>query len=199
MADLERFADWVNHIAADPKRRAGWGLVLVFLGLAVLAVWHQRIYNTFAGAAPLDTRAAVELDGVPFRRLVTLEDHGKPVAYGQLSEAVGREVEIRASSTRDTAAYTLLDVGDRRLLVRLPANSAKNDNVEGVLRAIDDRQRTFPGVDPRASVYLDCDKSGYGAWSLLIAALGVAAIGIGLDQRRRARKPPDVRPLRRFT
>jgi hypothetical protein len=199
MADFERFADWANEIAAHPRRRAGWGLALVVVGIAILGIWHQRIYNTFAGPTTLEARAAVELDGVPFRRLVTLVDGGKAIAYGQLGKAVGREVEIRAGSTRSAAAFTLLDVGDRRLLVRLPADSAKGENVEGVLRSIDDHQRNFPGIDWRTRVYLDCDKSGYGAWSLLIATLGIAAIGIGLDQRRRARRPADLRPLRRFT
>jgi hypothetical protein len=139
MADLERFADWVNEIAANPARRARWGLVLVFVGLAVLAVWHQRIYNTLAGPAPLDTAAAVAFDGVPFRQLVTLEDHGKPVPYAALGEAIAPRRGADGESSRGASPVAGMRI------VPGPGRTAMR---AGVFLAGDRRRERAPWLSP---------------------------------------------------
>ena len=192
MAALTRAAGGSCYHRAMTQRLA---LVLIGGGLVLIALFHNRIYNTFAGPFEIEASDVVKLTEVPFGRYVRLVENGKPVAYSQLVRTGASEVEYRGGGMSKTvASYKLLVAGGRRMVVRFE-DGFPADQVEGMLTESDSMQREI--VDQK--VYLDGSKSRYKAWTLAIVALALGAIGVGLDQLRRMRRRPAQRPLRLFT
>ncbi len=79
MSAWDSFADWAEAVSKDPARRKRVAIGLIVLGLATLGVFHQRIYNTFAGPFAMEARELAELADVPFKKLVKIQNSGKPV------------------------------------------------------------------------------------------------------------------------
>jgi hypothetical protein len=174
------------------KQRAAAFLVL---GVAILAVFHIRIYNSLAGPFDVEERDVVAMKDVPFKRLVRVVRDGRPVEYSELARAPFYEEEIHSGYTEATASFRYLEVNNHRMLVRI-ADSTDPD-VIGLLDVPDDRLASHASGAP---LFLDCDKAAYGAYSLLALVAGLAALFFGLDQLRRAyRRPVVERPLRLFT
>lgn len=194
----DRFADWANQVAANPRRRLRVGLALIVVGLAVLGVFHDRIYNGLGGPFTLDARALVKLDGVPFQRFVKLELDGKPVFHSDLIDTGQREEKLERNTIETVASFEVLFVGDRRILVRVEQGSS-GDQVAGIIRELEPEHYSLHGTDDRLHYYLDCTKTRFRWWALGLASLGGLAILLGLDQIRRARTQPERLNLRRFT
>jgi len=196
-ATMPSAPDYFTELSADPQRRKRLALMLIVGGLAAIGLFHNRLYNTFAGPFAIEARDIVALSDEPFGRYVRLVRDGKPVTYSELERTNVSEVEYRGGGmSSQVASYRLLREGRQRMLVRFE-DGLNSDAVEGMLTESGAKQRELAGRD--AKVYLDCSKSRFKAWSLAIAALALAAIGLGLDQLRRLRKRPEQRPLRLFT
>ena len=191
--------DYFTELSADPQRRKRLALTLIVVGLAAIGLFHNRLYNTFAGPFAIEARDIVASSDEPFGRYVRLVRDGKPVTYSELEKTHVSEVEYRGGGmSSQVASYRLLREGRQRMLVRFE-DGLNSDPVEGMLTTSGDKERRLVGRDEKMPLYLDCSKSRFKAWSLAIAALALAAIGLGLDQLRRLRKGPEQRPLRLFT
>lgn len=164
------------------SKQAALGLIAA--GLLVTALFHKRLYNTFAGPAPIEAAALATLEGAPFREFVTVVANGKPVQIGDLHDTGMIEVEYGRGGSRTTAVFRTLDVPGHRIDVRIEQGQ-DGDPVEGIIRS--DGRR----------VMLDCRKTGYRMWSLAIAALAGLLLGFGAIQL--LRRPEPKRPLRLFT
>jgi hypothetical protein len=194
MSAWDSFADWAEGVSKDPARRKRVAIGLIVLGLATLGVFHQRIYNTFAGPFAMEASELAELGDVPFKKLVRIQRNGKPLSYSDLQRTDVEEVEYSRSSTRTVATYSVLAVEGRRVLVRIEAQP--HDEIEGVIREIDSRDPQLG--DHPAQLMLDCSMGRFRMWSLGIAALGVLAVLLGLDQLRRAGRKPRPKSLSIF-
>jgi len=194
MSAWDSFADWAEAVSKDPARRKRVAIGLIVLGLATLGIFHQRIYNTFAGPFAMEARELAELRDVPFKKLVKIQRNGKPISFSDLQRTDVTEVEYSRSQTRTVAAYSVLEVEGRRVLVRIEAQP--HDEIEGVIREIESREPQLG--DHPANLMLDCSMGRFRMWSLGIAALGVLLVLLGLDQLRRAGRKPRPKSLSIF-
>lgn len=191
---LGRFAEWSAALANDPPRRRKWAAAIIALGLAVLGVFHERIYNSFAGPFDVEARDLVALKSVPGKRFVRVVQDGKPLHYTELEDAGFVEERIGRGRVEVEATFRILASDRGRMLVRVADNSA-NPEVIGLVTTASGELASRANY----GVMLDCDKSSYRLWSLAIAAFGILSVLIGLDQLRRAGKKPRPDGLRIFT
>jgi hypothetical protein len=173
------------------KQRAAAFLVL---GVAILAVFHVRIYNSLAGPFDVEERDLVAMKDVPLHRFVRVVRDGRPVEYSELERAPFYEEEIHSGYTEATASFRYLQVNNQRMLVRIADSTSPE--VIGLIDVPDDRIASHASG---AALFLDCEKSTYRAYSLLALVAALTALFIGLDQLRRAYRRPVERPLRLFT
>lgn len=159
---------------------------MIVIGLAVLGLFHQRIYNSFAGPFAMEASKLATLEEVPFGKLVRLERNGKPVTHAELEDTGASEVEYSRRGSSTVASFGVFEIDGRQILVRVEQRG--NDNIEGVIREIDSSERQLAGSD--AKLMLDCTMRRYRMWSLGLAALGVLTILLGFDQLRRATRKP---------
>jgi hypothetical protein len=195
MSSWDRFADWAEAVAADPARRKRVAIGLIVIGLAVLGVFHQRIYNTFAGPFSIEAKELADLQDVPFQKLVKVVRNGKPVEYFELERTGASEVEYGRGGSRTLATFSILEIDGKSVLVRI--EDSRHEQVEGVIREIDSAES--PVGRYSAHLMLDCTMARFRMWSLGLAALGVLAIILGLDQLRRATRTPKPKSLKIFS
>jgi hypothetical protein len=161
------------------KQRA---VVLVALGVLCLVYFRHRIYNGLAGPSDLEVRDLGVMQEVPSQPYVRVVRDGRPVEYTELAKAPFYEAEVRDDGNREAARFRYLDAAGRRLLVRVTRSSDRE--VLGVLKPLKDT--TLATQAPGDVLYVDCEDTHYRLISLLLLGLGVMAIGLGIDQLRRA-------------
>jgi hypothetical protein len=180
----------------ERRTRLIWALGLACAGLMIVAVFSERIYNTFAGPFPIEMKDLVELREVPLERYVTVKRDGRPLYYGALEVTGDQELETGGFSSRIVAHFEVMRVGSRRMLVRI--EDGLYDEVVGIVRELDAEYRELSGSRDLA-VYLDCTKSRYKNVGFIALCTGLLLIGLGADQVRRAYRKPKRGPLRVFT
>ena len=188
MSNWDAFVDWSDEVARDPERRKRVAGILIIAGLVVLGVFYGAIYNAFAGPFPLDDRELAALTDVPFRRYVTVRHGDDAVKLWALKDTGVYKETINGRSSEYSGGYHWLPVGDRKVLVWMPAGSAPTNDapVEGVLR---EAESAGGRISLRSAGRLMID-TGAGSvnWALLAALLGGALVGVGVDQLRRAHR-----------
>lgn len=186
----------------DPRQRRQLAAAMIAVGLAVLGLFHQRIYNSFAGPFDIEERDLVKLNDVPSKRFVRVVRDGKPLHFTELDDAGFVEETVRGGGRFEVeASFRILRAGGDWILVRVADGSA-NPEVIGLVTVADGELagRAHSGKAGKNPMLLDCDKSRYRLWSLVAAAAGALGVLVGLDQLRRSRKTaPDDRRLRLFT
>ena len=197
---LGRFAEWSAALANDPRRRRRWAAATIALGLAVFAIFHARIYNSFAGPFDIEARDLAKINDVPNKRFVRVVENGKPLHYTELEDAGFVEQRVSRGRIETEATYRRLREGGDWILVRVADNSA-NPEVIGLITIAEGELagKAHTGKVGRNPMLLDCDKSNYRLWSLIAAAFGVLCVLLGLDQLRRAGKKPRTGGMRIFT
>jgi hypothetical protein len=173
------------------KQRAAAFLIL---GVAILAVFHVRIYNSLAGPFDVEERDLVAMKDAPLRRFVRVVRDGRPVEYSELERAPFYEEEIHSGYTEATASFRYLHSNGHTKLVRV-ADSTGSE----VIGLLDVPSGMIASHASGAALFLDCEKGTYRAYSLLALAAALTALFIGLDQLRRAYRRPVERRLRLFT
>ncbi len=161
------------------KQRA---VVLVALGVLCLVYFRHRIYNGLAGPFDVEVRDLAVMQEVPAKPYVRVVRDGRPVEYAQLAKAPFYEAEVRDDGNREAARFRYLDEAGHRLLVRVTQSSDRE--VIGVLEPLKDTALATQA--PGEVLYVDCEDTHYRVISLLLLGLGVMAIGLGIDQLRRA-------------
>jgi hypothetical protein len=152
--------------------------------LAVFALFHQRLYNSFFGPFPVEVAALATMATPPFEQWVRIA-----VPFDELEETEYVEKTYGRGGTTVSAPYRLLRVGKGELLVHIENASSNAKTLTGVLKKNDRHQEL--AVHGPLTLELD---GNYPLLGWAIGLLGVILILAALDQVRRAGQRPRIMP-----
>jgi len=175
------------------KQRAAAFLVL---GVAILALFHERIYNGLAGPFDVEARQLITMHDVPAQRFVRVLRDGRPVHYNELVWAGLIEQQVEDDDRHTTASYSELDVDGHPLIVRAVRNSSADDNPP-LIGLIEMPGSELARYAPGDTIFVDGDQATYRFCALAAFVTAMVALLAGLDQLRRAyrRRAADSPPF----